>query len=162
LRYAIRGYAVQGDAPPTILTKLSHLVSVNRDGHFATVLCGVLDVEANQVTFASAGHPPPLLLTDDASYFVETFNGVPIGVALEAPYRPTTITLPARATLLAYTDGLVERRREDLDVGFERLRAAAAASRNGSLDDLLTAVLRDVTPDGSPDDTAILGLQWHK
>jgi serine phosphatase RsbU (regulator of sigma subunit) len=160
LRYAIRAYGAQGDAPATLLAKLSHLVSVSRDGHFATVLCGVLDLDTNEVTLASAGHPSPLLIDNGRAEFVSTTNGVPIGVASDAPYESITFSVPPNATLLAFTDGLVERRREDLAVGLERLQDAVRR-RNGSLDDLLSTVLRELTPDGSDDDTAILGLRWR-
>jgi serine phosphatase RsbU (regulator of sigma subunit) len=160
LRYAIRAYAAQGDNPSTLLAKLSHLVNVSRDGHFATVLCGVLDLDTREVTLASAGHPSPLLIDGDRAEFVTTTNGVPIGVANGAPYESTTFSVPTNGTLLAFTDGLVERRREDLGVGLERLQGAVSRT-NGSLDDLLTTVLHELTPEGSDDDTAILGLRWR-
>jgi serine phosphatase RsbU (regulator of sigma subunit) len=112
------------------------------------------------VTLASAGHPSPLLIDNGSAEFVSTTNGVPIGVASDAPYESITFSVPPNATLLAFTDGLVERRREDLAVGLERLQDAVRR-RNGSLDDLLSTVLRELTPDGSDDDTAILGLRWR-
>jgi serine phosphatase RsbU (regulator of sigma subunit) len=68
--------------------------------------------------------------------------------------------LPPRATLIAYTDGLVERRGENLDVGLERLRQAASAD-DTPLDDLLSRIVERLTPDGSDDDTAVLGMRWH-
>ena len=61
LRYAIRAYAAQGDPPEVILSKLSRLINLVRDGHFATVLCGLVNVAERRVTFANAGHPSPLL-----------------------------------------------------------------------------------------------------
>jgi hypothetical protein len=57
LRYAARAYAVEGHSPALILTKLAALVSVARDEHFATVLCGLLNVADGRVTVANAGHP---------------------------------------------------------------------------------------------------------
>jgi hypothetical protein len=86
-------------------------------------------------------------------------NGVPVGVAGGDPYHPVIVSIPARATLLVYTDGLVERRGEPLDTGFDRLRAATATA-NGSLEQLLSRVVDDVTRNGSDDDTAILGIHW--
>jgi serine phosphatase RsbU (regulator of sigma subunit) len=159
LRYAIRAYASQGDGPATVLSKLSRLLNVGRDGNFATVLCGIVDVDGHEATLASAGHPYPLLLANGHADYVAMINGVPVGVAGGDPYHPVIVSIPARATLLVYTDGLVERRGEPLDTGFDRLRAATATA-NGSLEQLLSRVVDDVTRNGSDDDTAILGIHW--
>jgi serine phosphatase RsbU (regulator of sigma subunit) len=160
LRYAIRAYAAQGDDPATVLTKLTKLLSVARDGAFATVLCGIIDVERHEATIASAGHPYPLLVTNGSTEFVPTRNGVPVGVTGTEPYESVTASIPANATLLAFTDGLVERRGEALDVGFQRLRDSSAGA-NGSLEDLLTRVVHDAEHAGTQDDTAVLGIRWQ-
>jgi serine phosphatase RsbU (regulator of sigma subunit) len=159
LRYAIRAYATQGDGPATVLSKLSKLLNVTRDGSFATVLCGIVDPEHRQVTLASAGHPYPLLVADGVSEFVRIHNGVPVGVNGRDPYETVTVELPPRGTMLVFTDGLVERRGEGLDVGFERLRTATT-DVEGSLEELLTKIVHDVTYDDSEDDTAVLGIRW--
>jgi serine phosphatase RsbU (regulator of sigma subunit) len=159
LRFAVRGFASLGQSPATILTSLRRLISVSRDGHFATVVCGRCDPGRTTVTLANAGHPDPLLIAGAHTEFVGTTPGPPIGVATEEPFRETTICIPGGATLLAYTDGLVEQRGESLDVGMERLRDAAAQT-DGSLEELLDRLLTQLTPDGSDDDTAILGLRW--
>ena len=127
LRYAIRAYAAQGDDPAAILTKLANLISISDDGHFATVLCGVIDVDGHSVTLANAAHPEPLLINGQTS-FVSTDIGVPIGVQAHQPYASTTIAVPAAATLVVFTDGLVERRGEIIDVGLQRLRETAGRS----------------------------------
>jgi serine phosphatase RsbU (regulator of sigma subunit) len=161
LRFAIRAYAAQGDSPATLLAKLSDLVNVNRDGHFATVLCAVIDTATNEVTFASAGHPPPLLIEDGTASFVATATGVPVGVPCNDPYQSTTVAVRPGMTLLAFTDGLVERRREDLTVGFGRLQVAAS-KQDGTLDELLATVIEALLPGGgSYDDTALLGVRWR-
>jgi hypothetical protein len=61
-------------------------------------------------------------------------------------------------TLLAFTDGLVERRREHLDTGLERLRAAATAGM--PIASLVEHVVDTLAPDGSDDDIAVLALRW--
>jgi serine phosphatase RsbU (regulator of sigma subunit) len=160
LRFAIRAYAAQGDPPTAILTKLSKLLDVGRDGSFATVLCGSVDLEARRVTLASAGHPFPLLVADGAAEFVAVRPGVPVGVDIEVPYESTTVSIPAHATLLIYTDGLVERRGENLDVGLARLRSTVLAA-DGSLEHVLTEVVDGLSEAGSDDDTAVLGMRWR-
>jgi serine phosphatase RsbU (regulator of sigma subunit) len=159
LRYAIRAYARQGDDPATILTKLADLIDVGDSGHFATVLCGVIDVPRHTVTLANAAHPEPLLVNTDHAEFVSTAVGVPIGVENSKPYESVTLTVPPASMLLAFTDGLVERRGEVLDVGLERLREAAARN-HVSVDALLLDLAERLTPDGPADDIAILGVKW--
>jgi serine phosphatase RsbU (regulator of sigma subunit) len=82
-----------------------------------------------------------------------------LGVASTA-YESTTITMTPGSILLAYTDGLVERRTEDLDLGFQRLADAAATPTNQPLDDVLTDILSIMTGDGADDDIAILAFKW--
>jgi serine phosphatase RsbU (regulator of sigma subunit) len=160
LRYAIRAYATQGDAPATILGKLSNLVSISRDGHFATVLCGTIDVAGHRLTLANAGHPEPLLINGAEAKFVSSIIGVPVGVAPRMQYSEVTVDVPTNSTLLAYTDGLVERRGENLDIGLQRL-IDASIGFEGSVDELLRRVLLDAIPAGSVDDTAVLGIRWR-
>ena len=127
LRFAIRAYVAQGDGPGAVLSKLSSIVNVSEDGNFATALCATVDLSNHTMTCANAGHPQPLLVTQEAATFVTTEIGLPVGVRRETTYCETTTSLPPRGTLLFYTDGLIERRGESLDVGLARLAAAAAA-----------------------------------
>ncbi len=158
LRYAIHAYAAQNDSPATILTKLSKLVNVGATGQLATILCALVDVEAHELTVTSAGHLPPLLISDGTGTFIRSAVGVPIGVNTGATYTSTAVSTPPAATLLAFTDGLVERRGESIDTGLARLQHAATASQC-DLDDLLDKLLEELR-DGGDDDTAIAGLRW--
>jgi serine phosphatase RsbU (regulator of sigma subunit) len=159
LRFAIRAYAIQGDAPAAILSKLSRLISLDRDGQFATVLCAVSDPKGRTLTIANAGHPPPLLVSSTNNEYLKTSVGVPVGVLGPTPYDEVRVDMPAGATLLLFTDGLVERRRERLADGLDRLKNAAER-RDGGLEDLLDHVLATVIPDGAADDTALMGVRW--
>ena len=93
------------------------------------------------------------------SHFVEVPPGPPIGVTQTARYEPLTVELPTRASLLAYTDGLVERRGELLDTGMERLRALVSAAQGGA-DQLLDAVGGSLAGEVVTDDVALLALHW--
>jgi anti-sigma regulatory factor (Ser/Thr protein kinase) len=161
LRFAIRAYAAVGDGPGAILGKLTHLVSISRDGHFATVLCGIVDPVARTTTWADAGHPRPLLVADGTPRYVVVPVGPPIGVVAGAEYAESHEDLPADGTLLLYTDGLVERRGETIDVGFERLAEAASRIAAEPLADALFSVVHRSIPDGCDDDAALLGIRWH-
>jgi serine phosphatase RsbU (regulator of sigma subunit) len=160
LRYSARAYAVDGHSPATILTKLSGLASVARDGHFATVLCGLLDVGTGRVTVANAGHPAPLLTTPTGAEFIETIIGVPVGVGRGTSYSEVEFAFPRGSTLLLYTDGAVERRGERLDVGLQRLLDASSGV-DGTLEEFLDAIVSGVLMDGAVDDTALLGIRWR-
>jgi serine phosphatase RsbU (regulator of sigma subunit) len=157
LRFTIRAYALEGNSPATILEKCSKQLDVS-EGHFATVLIGSVDVARHEITLANAGHLNPLLLTGEQKSFMETSLGVPLGVSGDS-YDSVTISVPPRSSVIAFTDGLIERRGENLDIGLARL-AAAADDGTLSLDNLLTKVSSDLAYDASEDDIAMLGLRW--
>ncbi len=161
LRYAIHAYAAQNDPPAAILTKLSRMLSVTDAGQIATVLCALVDLGGRQVTIASAGHLPPLLIADGHGEYVSPDIGLPIGAQTGAAYKATTVPAPPSATLLAFTDGLVERRGEDLDRGLARLREAASGNHLG-LPELLERIVNELRHGPADDDTAIVGLRWSE
>jgi serine phosphatase RsbU (regulator of sigma subunit) len=92
------------------------------------------------------------------SNFVNTLVGPPLGVA-ETSYDSTTFVMEPGSTLVAFTDGLVERRNEDIETGLQRL-ANAATPADRPLDTLLTEILADLSHEQSEDDTAILAFRW--
>ena len=123
------------------------------------MLCALIDIRAHTIRLASAGHLPPLLMDGRGASYLVTDVGLPIGVESDVPYTSRTMTASVKATFLAFTDGLVERRGEHLDEGLKRLRDAAAA-QNGELQDLLDRLLGELRQGSQPDDTAIVGLRW--
>jgi hypothetical protein len=159
LRYAVHAYAAQGDAPSTILHKLSSLLSVQEHGQLATVLCASIDVPGRQLAISSAGHLPALLIAGSETRFLDAPVGPPVGVAGGAEYPTMTVTVPPDATLLAFTDGLVERRGESIDAGLDRLRARATDG-DETLDDLLSGIIVSLRTDGALDDTVLAGIRW--
>jgi serine phosphatase RsbU (regulator of sigma subunit) len=123
------------------------------------VLCVVGDVDARELTVTSAGHLPPLLVCDGEGTYLRGDVGLPVGVDRAPTYTSSTVTAPPGATLVAYTDGLVERRGEHLDQGLERLCHVARGNGTG-LDEFLQRVLADVRSEQAEDDTAILAFRW--
>jgi serine phosphatase RsbU (regulator of sigma subunit) len=114
LNYACRAYALEGHAPEVIVGQLRRMLDVSRDGHLATVLCGLADVTAHRVTLANAGHLPPLVVGGADAGYPPIRPGAPIGLPGPAATAAevAVITVPAQGLLLAYTDGLIERRDE--------------------------------------------------
>jgi serine phosphatase RsbU (regulator of sigma subunit) len=160
LRHATLAYAAHDPRPGAVLARLSDFVNSGPHDYFATVLCAMVDVDGHRLTLASAGHLPPLLIDGDKGHFVDMDVSVPIGVERDTPYQEATVEVPPNATLVAFTDGLVERRDEVVDTGLERLRAAATAHRL-ALDELVKRLPDDLAFANHHDDTAIVGIQWQ-
>ncbi len=159
LRYAIRAFASRGDEPATILDGLTRLLDLERDRHFATVLCATIDIADRSITIANAGHPAPLLVDSTEASFLATDVGPPIGVTANVRYGSTCHRVAPGATVLLFTDGLFERRGESVDAGMERLRQAVPRSFE-SLDAVIDGLLAHQITDESHDDTAIIGVRW--
>jgi serine phosphatase RsbU (regulator of sigma subunit) len=161
VRYAALAYAAKDPRPAAVLDSLSAFVAKAPTRYLATVMCALLDVHAGRMTIASAGHLPPLLISGQDSAFVDQRTGPAIGVSLDARYEETTVAMPPSATLIAFTDGLVERRGEVLDVGLERLRDTADGPPV-ALEDLIGRIVSNMASPDHDDDTAIVGVRWHR
>ena len=158
LRFTIRAYLVEGHPPDVVLAMCARQVDVGSDGHFATVLVGVADLESRQITLANAGHMNPLIVSGATSEYLVTPVGLPLGVTA-GTYETTTVRLDPGSALVAYTDGLVDRRSENIAVGLARL-AQAVTAPCASLDDLLTPVVAQMAHNGAEDDIAVLAFRW--
>lgn len=161
LRHAALAYAAQDPSPASVLAQLSDFVNSGAHDYFATMLCALIDVGSHRLTVASAGHIPPLLIDGAGGQFVEFDANVPIGVARKSPYLQKTFSVGPETTLIAFTDGLVERRGEVLDVGLARLREAATSAAL-ALDDLLSELAQGLAFEDHHDDTAIVGIRWQR
>lgn len=111
--------------------------------------------------WSNAGHPPPVIL--NASGETRLLDARPadpiLGVVPGHERRDHVVDLSTGDVLFLYTDGLIERVDEDIDVGIDRLTDKVAAAHGMSLDELCDAVLAD-TPHGGSDDIAVLALRW--
>jgi serine phosphatase RsbU (regulator of sigma subunit) len=158
LRYTIRTLVLEGNSPASVLDKCSKYLDVIVDGHFATVMVGIGDMRNHQVTLSNAGHLNPLLINGERVDYIETNVGVPLGVGGER-YQSVTFSSPPNSTLIAFTDGLIERRGEGIDVGLDRLKESVATSRQ-PLEEMLSEIISTLTHDASEDDIAVLALRW--
>ncbi|MDQ4048349.1 MAG: SpoIIE family protein phosphatase [Actinomycetota bacterium] len=128
LRNSLRAYALGGLPPGAVLARLNHLVEKLQANRMTTLLYAVIDADWTRVRYASAGHPPPLVLTPDGTAeFLWGGRSTPLGVPGCEQYEEGTARLVDGSILLLYSDGLVEVRGEDLLTGLERLRQAAMA-----------------------------------
>lgn len=121
LRHATRALRfVRG--PAELLSLLDPVAAEDASTRFATVVCVIVDLDRGRATYATAGHPPPLLRAPDGPVILlEDANSVPLGLRRGVARPEADVELPVGATLLLYTDGLVERRGESIDAGLARL-----------------------------------------
>jgi anti-sigma regulatory factor (Ser/Thr protein kinase) len=160
LRNAIRAFSVERLKPPSILARLNRLANDVLDTAFATVVYLVLDPAKGVCRLASAGHPPPIVAYPDGRIeLLEGGRGLPLGTGLAAKYRQETVELPAGTVILLYTDGLVERRGQSIDDGFDAVVRALRESPTDP-DRLLEHVLDQVVGSGErEDDIALLAAR---
>ncbi len=160
LRNALRAFSSERLKPATALTRLNRLADEVLDTTFATIAYAVLDPNTGVCRLASAGHPPPVVAYPDGRVeLLEGARGLPLGTGTASKYRQEVIELPAGSVLVMYTDGLVERRGQSIDVGLSEL---VAAIRETSKDPerLLEHVLdRVVGESARGDDIAMLAVR---
>ncbi len=107
-RGMLRSLAEACCTPGEVLSKLnSLLVNDFPAGKFVTLVYAVLDPAARTITFANAGHLPPLLVERGGTRFLETERGLPLGLSA-GEYSESTVELPADSRLVFYTDGITE------------------------------------------------------
>ncbi|HEX7306646.1 GAF domain-containing SpoIIE family protein phosphatase [Lentzea sp.] len=124
LRSALRAYALEYLDPAQVLGKLDRKASYFETSTMATVAYAIIDTATHRMTLAVAGHLPPVFAVPGAeTAFVPVPIGPPIGFDLGTTGRRSTgVDVPPGTLVALYTDGLVERRGQDLDVGLELLR----------------------------------------
>ncbi|NEA51495.1 SpoIIE family protein phosphatase [Streptomyces sp. SID10815] len=158
LRSACRALLLQDAGPGQTLMALDHFAAGIPGAPCTTVFCGVLDPETGRLTYSSAGHPPGIVThADGTTRLLEDGRSIPLAVRPGTARPEAECLLPARATLLLYTDGLVERRRRPLTAGIGQASEAVQDGRNATVDDLATQVMDRLAPaDGYDDDVALL------
>jgi PAS domain S-box-containing protein len=158
LRSACRALLLEHPSPSAALASLDRFAQHLPDAQCTTAFCAVLDPLTGELTYSNAGHPPPILVdAEGTSWVLNEGHSIPLGIRVDRPRPQAQVTIPARATLLLYTDGLVERRRQPLDQGIAH---AADVVQNGGasdLEDLATEIMSSLAPSsGYQDDVALL------
>ncbi|MFM9369989.1 SpoIIE family protein phosphatase [Streptomyces sp. Da 82-17] len=169
LRTAVHNFSALDRAPDELIGHLDELVArIDADeadpeaageGMItgATCLYAIYDPVTGRCTLARAGHPGPVLVhPDGTAEFPDVPVSPPLGLGAGLPVETVELELPEGSTLALYTDGLVEDRHRDLDVGLDLLRSALAETGGLSPDEACRAVLDAVLPDRPGDDVALL------
>ncbi len=131
MRSALRAILMQADDTGKMADRLNRftLALGSDEAIMTTVVLAILEPGTGTLRFTNAGHPPPLLVgADGSAAYLDEPPSPPMGVLATPRYRQHTRRLEPGATLVLYTDGLVEEPTEVLDVGLERLREAARAA----------------------------------
>ena len=154
LRNALRAYAAEVSSPEEVVRRLNGLLE---RGESATLVYLVLDPTTGTLTYANAGHMPPLVIGPHGR--AEFLGGAsPALYRLPVPYREFTATVPEGSTIVLYTDGLVEdRARRTIDEGLARLQATAEQARGASAEFLVERIVSAQTAGRAlEDDVAVL------
>jgi anti-sigma regulatory factor (Ser/Thr protein kinase) len=159
LRTAVRAYAVERMKPGAVLERVNRLLQAIRVRGMATASYAVFDSGTGELSIASAGHPPPLIIPASGDpHFLQVAPGPPLGVVRHPDFAETSTALAGEEMVLLYTDGLIEVRGEPMGMGFDRLVAAARGAP--SADELCIQVTRAlVAPGGTDDDVALVALR---
>jgi serine phosphatase RsbU (regulator of sigma subunit) len=169
LRAAIRRVARWSTSPAELLGVLDKTYVLGEADDIATVWVGIYDNETSLLHYASAGHPPPIIVqVDGVPHLLENASAPPLGTgAVAAHVRSHEVLWQAGALLVAYSDGLVERRERDLEDHIHQLRELVGLTREAHGDaapHAFAETLLDVAvPDraGSLDDICILVVRRH-
>ena len=158
LRSACRALLLDHPSPRAALAGLDRFAARLPGARCTTAVCAVLNPDTGELVYSSAGHPPPVLVYADGSIqTLEDGRTIPLGVRPDRPRPEVRVTVPGRATLLLYTDGLVERRGSALDDGIARASALVRDGRDCALDDLANQIMACLAPsDGYQDDVVLL------
>jgi serine phosphatase RsbU (regulator of sigma subunit) len=142
-----------------VLAHVSVRATALLDLPMATALAGIYDPVQRRFTFALAGHLPPLVAPlEGPPAFVGATPGPPLGAGVTA-YERHAVDVPAGASLVLYTDGLIEDRTRSIDVGLAQLRGAlegVGLPPDEACDHVLEAMGR---VDGGEDDIALLVMR---
>lgn len=156
LRHAVRAYAVDGHPPGAVLERLDVLMRTLLPGELATICVLLLHPPTGRVRLASAGHLPPLIVRGGRGELLE-HRAPLLGVRANRP-ADREFVLPRGATLVLYTDGLIERRDADIDQGLRAL-VECAATVDADLDRFCERLLVELAPPEIQDDVAVVALR---
>jgi PAS domain S-box-containing protein len=162
LRSACRALLLQDASPARTLTAMDRFAAQVPGAMCSTVFCGLLDREAGRLVYSSAGHPPGILARPDGRIeLLEAGRSFPLAIRPGSPRTEATCQLPGRATVLLYSDGLVERRRHSLDEGIAQAGQALLDGSAATVEELATQVMTGMAPAGGYEDDVALIVYRH-
>jgi serine phosphatase RsbU (regulator of sigma subunit)/anti-sigma regulatory factor (Ser/Thr protein kinase) len=161
VRMALRAYALQDPSPPAVMRGVHQLVAQLPVPEMVTLIYLVFDPATRRIRWSNAGHPPALTVADGRGTFLTGALSPPVGVTADGSFTEASAELPPGATLVLFTDGLIERRGVSLTDGLDRLaREASAAAVDDRLEALCDRLLETFLDEHHiEDDVAVLAMR---
>lgn len=158
LRSACRALLLEKSSPSAVLAGLDRFAARLPGADCTTAFCAVLTLASGELVYSTAGHPPAIMVhADGATTMLDGGRGLPLAIRPDQPRPEAHVTMPARATLLLYTDGLVERRGSSIEDGMARAADLVGDGCSQELDDVADELMSKLEPTGGySDDVAIL------
>jgi Stage II sporulation protein E (SpoIIE) len=148
----IRSISAAGGEPVSLASQINaHLCRYTPPDRFATAIFALLSLETGEVTYVSAGHNPPILLSPGSTTFLES-TGMPLGIAREAEFGSGKFRMPAGAKLLVFTDGLPD------GIGGQDPEKRICGTLAGDPSDGMQALKALLDPQFNQDDVTVLLL----
>jgi serine phosphatase RsbU (regulator of sigma subunit)/anti-sigma regulatory factor (Ser/Thr protein kinase) len=159
IRQAIYVASLDSPDPAVVLRSVNRVLLLQQAG-MATAIVGFLDPRTRVITYASAGHPPPLVAGPGGARFLEP-GGIPLGILDDPLITESRLHASDETLLVLYTDGLIEYAR-DVAAGEEALRRSVevAAAEDPTRDHALRIVQRVLGGAGTDDDLALLVVRF--
>ena len=158
LRTALHAYALAGTGPGRSLELVDRFVQSIDSDAMATAAYAVFDPETGALTFATAGHLPPVLISGGEARLIDITPAAPLGAFAYSNYQERRLEVAEGDVLMLYTDGLVERRGESLTRGIDALLDSVRGAPSAEVA-CSRAVATLVPPEGLDDDVAVVALQ---
>lgn len=159
VRSACRALLFDHPSPSEALAGLDRFVARLPGARCTSAVCAVLNPDTGELVYSSAGHPPPILVhADGTTELLEGGHSMVLGVRPDWSRPEARVTMPARSTLVLYTDGLVERRRIAMEDGIFRVAGLVQDGRASTLDVLADQIMSGLAPSGGYQDDVVLLL----
>jgi serine phosphatase RsbU (regulator of sigma subunit) len=157
LRSAGRALLLEDHGPASMLTSLDRFATLLAGAQCSTVFCAIINPATGALDYGSAGHLPAITVDAQGDHqLLDDALTPPLAVGKARVRTQASTILTAGSTLMLYTDGLIERRREDLDIGMNRARTALATHRDLAPEEVAGRLVHELLDPGHDDDVAFL------
>jgi serine phosphatase RsbU (regulator of sigma subunit)/GAF domain-containing protein/anti-sigma regulatory factor (Ser/Thr protein kinase) len=162
VRSACRALLLGDPSPSAALSGMDRFAARLPGAQCTTAVCAVLNPDTGELVYSSAGHPPPILVyADGTTRMLHDAHTIALGIRPGWARPQAHVIMPARATLVLYTDGLVERRRMPLEHGISQVAELVQDGLAATLDGLANQIMSRLAPSGGYQDDVALLLYRH-
>ncbi len=158
VRQAFRAAALNPTSPSLVLERANTIVNMRANPVMVTAIFGIADPRDGTISYASAGHPSPILALPNGTTALLPKDGVPLGIVDRIDAADWTFTLPPGALFALYTDGLIEYTRDVIDGERRLVRAVGDGVRERDAEPARALLQRIFDGSGNTDDVATLTI----